>query len=265
MNAHDVGNDQLMSVLLEMKGAMYTKKDGTALKKSVDIKISAMQTELKAHNDHFSDIDERISKLETKLVSADYDRELAKQQALKKNISIFGCPKYDDENVMLSAIKTLQAFGADINESDFSAVYRTTGKKPNFSTIIVKFNSFEKKLAVLNSKPDKNGQKKVMASDVFDAARSNAQIYVNNHVTPFFGRLLAAGRQAIKDGIVHSCWIGTTGCLIKLNEGGKPINVRSLDEFDSLRAKAGKPSTSKRNKPDDDLSPKQKQRQKQRR
>lgn len=48
--------------------------------------------------------------------------------------------------------------------------------------------------------------------------------------------------------------------LIKLEENGKPVNIRSIDSFDSLRARAGKSSTAtKRVKPDDELSPKEKE------
>lgn len=257
--AQNVSNSAIMKTLLEMKDAMYTKKDGIALKKAVDVKITAIQSELKAHNDRFSGIDDRIQRLERKLVSADYERELAKQQALKNNISIFGCPKYDEEEVSTTAIKIFKAFGIEFNASDFSAVYRSTGTK-NLSSIIVKFKDFEKKLQAINTKP---GQKEIKVSDIIGATQVNARIYINNHVTPFFGRLLAAGRQAVKEEVIHSCWIGTTGCLVKLQENGKPLNVRSIDDFVTLRVKTGKPpADKKRNKPDDQSSPKEKQEKK---
>lgn len=235
-----------------IKDAQFTKKEGTALKKSVDSKFAAINTELKAHNVRFTEIEERMVEFEVKLASASYDRELSKQQALKNNISILGCPKINDENVSEVAIMVFKAFGASFIKSDFSSVYRTTGIKPNFTSIIVKFASFEKKLLALNSKTDKP----VKVKDVFVGQQSNVQIYLNNHVTPFFGRLLAAGRQAVKEEIIHSCWIGTTGCLVKMEEKGKPVNIRSFDDFDSLRTRAGKSgaSSSKRGKPDD-LSP----------
>ena len=94
-------------------------------------------------------------------------------------------------------------------------------------------------------------------SDIIDARSQqvNAQIYLNNHVTPFFGRLLAAGRQATKDEIIHSCWIGTSGCLIKVKENDKPLNVRSIDDINALRDRAGKKQSNKRTQPDELTSP----------
>lgn len=184
-------------------------------------------------------------------MSAAYDRELTKQQALKNNISIFGCPKINGEVVVNTALAIFKAFGSEFSPTDFEAVYRTEGKKPSFSSIIVKFVKFENKLAVLNSKE----KKQLKICDVFDGNKSNAQIYLNNHVTPYFGRLLAAGRQAMKDKLIHSCWIGATGCLIKLQEDGKSIIIRTVDGFDTIRAKHGQQPNNKRLKPDEHTSP----------
>lgn len=229
-------NSQIMGILLALKtsqdailASQFTKKEGTALKKSVDSKFSTINTELKAHNTKFAEIEDRMTQFEVKIASATYDSELKKQQALKNNISIFGCPKLDSENVTQTAINVFKAFGSTFNATDFSAAYRTTGKRPNFTSIIVKFVSFEKKLSALDSK----SAKVVKVSDVLGPTQSNGenQIYLNNHVTPFFGRLLVAGRQAIKDEIIHSCWIGTMGCMVKMEENGKPFNVRTLDDF----------------------------------
>lgn len=250
--------DQIFQLLMEMKDkqsaimeSQFTKKDGVALKKSVDTKFAAINTEIKAHSDKFVDMEERMSRFESSLAAANYDRELSKQQSLKNNISIFGCPKIGDENVTETAIKVFKAFGSTFVPSDFQTVYRTSGKKPSFTSIIVKFREFEKKLAAMSSK----AQKQVKVSDVIGDSKSIAQIYLNHHVTPFFGRLLAAGRTAVKDEIIHSCWINTMGCMIKFEENGKPMNVRSQEGFDSIRSKAGAVSSGKRVKPDDKSSP----------
>lgn len=109
-------------------------------------------------------------------------------------------------------------------------------------------------MAALTAKADK----KVKVSDICASNQSDSLIYLNNHTTPFFGRLLGAGRSAIKDGIIHSCWIGSSGCLVKVTEQGKPTTVRSLNDFDALRNQYGKSDgrTAKRGKPDHD-SPKE--------
>lgn len=256
-----VTNEKLFALMTQMNktqetilNSQFTKKEGVALKKAVDKKFEVINIELKAHSTKFTVIEERMSQFETKLALAKYEQELSKQQALKNNISIVGCPKYDDENVTETVIKIFKAFGVHFKPTDFSGVYRSMGKKPSFTSIIVKFKDFEKKLAALNSK----AKKPIKMSDVFGASQSNAQIYLNNHVTPFFGRLLSVGRQAVKDERIHSCWIGTGGCLIKLDETSKPITIRSLDDLDAVAIRGKPANVYKRGKPDHASSPSEK-------
>lgn len=248
----NVSNDQIVKLLMDIKESQFTKKEGTALRKSFDTKFATIGTELKAHNDRISDIDERMSQFESKLVNATYERELHKQQLLKNNITIFGCPKQESENVTQVALAVFKAFGNEFVAGDFASVYRTAGKKPNFSSIVVKFVLFEKKLAAINTK----AKKPIKVSDIYTGQQSKSQVYLNNHVTPFFGRLLAAGRQATKDEVIHSCWIGSNGCLIKIQEDGKPINIKSTDDLDLLRTKVNtQQQKNKRNQPDDPTTP----------
>lgn len=62
----------------------------------------------------------------------------------------------------------------------------------------------------------------------------NKPIFINNHVTTFYARLLAVGRQAVKANKLHSCWIGSTGCLVKIKEDAKPKTVYSMTEMARL-------------------------------
>lgn len=250
-------NNQILNLLTDIKQQQFTKKDGMLLKKVCDKKFLAIDSELKTHSTLLAELDSRMNHYDSKFAAADYERELQKQNALKNNISIFGCSKSENEDLKKTVIKIFNAFGIKLDAADFVSVYRTTGKRPSFSSIIVKFASFDKKLSVLNAKANKP----IKCTDVFGAKYSdNTQIYLNNHVTPFFGRLLAAGRAAVKEEIIHSCWIGSNGCLIKLLENGKPMIIRSTDDFDVLKKNAEGKSNHKlkkykRSKPDDPTSP----------
>ena len=185
-NEQQVSNERILSVLMEMKSAMFTKQEGAVLKSSLDGKIATIKKDVKSNHEKIDVMENRMQSLETKLVTADYERELAKQQALKNNISIFGCPKLNDEDVQTIAINIFKAYGNDFSATDFSAVYRTAGR-PNSTSIIVKFKEFDKKLMALNSKPSES-KKKELASEIIGATQSNTPIFINNHVTPFFAR-----------------------------------------------------------------------------
>lgn len=171
-------------------------------------------------------------KYDSEFDAEEYDRELEKQQQLKNNISISGCPNLESIDLKSIPTKIFEAFGAEISPFDFASVYRVSNFNSN-SPIIVSFVEFKKKLKILGLKAGKT----VMMNDVFDGrdVHGNNQLYLNNDVTPYFGRLLAAGRQAKRDELIHACWIGKTGCLVKIHEDGETYNFRSLNDFEELK------------------------------
>lgn len=245
-------DDQVLSMLLDIKNNQCTKHDMANIVSKIDGKFESIESELASQNSRFSDMELKLKHFEKKISSANYDGELQKQQQLKNNITIMGIPASVQNDVWSTAIDVFNAFGCNYVASDFTAVYRSSGKLPKFSSIIVKFANFDKKLLALNSKAKKPVQLKDVPSLNINQV---TPIYLNNHVTPFFGRLLAAGRTASKEGIIHSCWIGTSGCLIKMKEDGQPINIRSIDEIESIRKKNNTSINNKRLKPDELSSP----------
>lgn len=242
---------EIMSLLREIKDSHCTKGDMIDLKLSLDTKFAAVDTELKAHKDKHNDLENRLLSLESKMSSSNYERELSKQQQLKNNVNIFGFPKTDGEDLKETALTIFKAFGCNFSKSDFDSVYRTNGRTPKFSSIVVKFKDFEKKQNVLNSK------KQIRLKDVAECSESqqNIGIYINNHTTPYFGRIMAAGRKAAKEKIIHSCWIGSNSCFIQLKENGKPIAIRNVDTLDEIVKKELATGTKKRARSDDPSSP----------
>lgn len=79
-------------------------------------------------------------------------------------------------------------------------------------------------------------------------------MFINNHVTPFFGKLLAEGRKAVKAKKLHSVWLNKDGCYLRFAKKGKEFSYRSTKELNSLYNAKG-PSVEersrKRAKPDD--------------
>lgn len=180
-----------------------------------------------------------------KVNAATYDKELSKQQQLKNNISIVGIPKREDEDVMETILEFFNSLDVHITRNDISAAYRTTGRTST-CPIIVKFVDFKSKLTALEAKATKPKE----THNNGDNDQQIQPIYINNHVTPFFARLLAAGRFAVKDKLIHSCWIATEGCMIKVKEGDSSKNIKSLAELEAITGRNGLPKANKRSKPD---------------
>lgn len=80
------------------------------------------------------------------------ERELQKQQALKNNICISGIPKRDDENISAIVAAVMQAIAVPFTSNDVSASYRTKPRAKSTGLIVVRFETFDMKLAVLTAK-----------------------------------------------------------------------------------------------------------------
>lgn len=245
----DPKHNQLLSILTNIQEQNNgTNMQIVSLKNEMKNKFAAIDAELGVNKQSFKNIENKLKVMEKKVDTATYDKELTKQQQIKNNISIFGFPKADDENVVNIAICVLKAFGCNFDQNDFNGVYRTVGKSAQFSTIVVKFKEFAKKMSALEVK----AKKPVTLGDITncDDIQRNKPIFINNHVTPYFARLLAVGRQGVKSKSIHSCWIGSTGCLVKKTEDGKSINVQSMAEMARLTDDKNLTTSHKRSKPD---------------
>lgn len=143
------------------------------------------------------------------------------------------------------SLSIFDKIGCAVTEQQVVDCYRLNGKGNNI--IVVKLSDYELKQNILKVK----ATKPVTLGDVItcDSEVASSIIYINNHVTPFFGKLLKEGRIAVKKGEIHSCWINSFGCQLKLTEDGKQHCYRSVDELSSLIS--NKPSASKKRTLDD--------------
>lgn len=62
----------------------------------------------------------------------------------------------------------------------------------------------------------------------------NPLVFVKNHVTPFFGKLMAEERKALKEKKIHSVWLARHGCHLRLEENGKDFIYRSVTELNGI-------------------------------
>lgn len=112
-------------------------------------------------------------------------------------------------------------------------------KGNNNHVIVVKLANFELKqqILVLESK-----HLLKLGDIVADSNEPSALIYINNHTTPFFGKLLSEGRKAAKAGAIQRCWLNNHGCQLNFNENGKSFLYKTMDELRELIVKEGSKS-----------------------
>lgn len=164
-----------------------------------------------------------------------------------------GIPQIDGENLTGIAIKLSVLIGRELAMTDMSGCYRVKSSNLTSNIFVIKLNDFAVKHEILKSKADKV----IRVKDVISTAchDSDKFVYVNNHVTPFFGKLLATGRRAVKEKMIHSVWLSKDGCRFRLDANWREFVYHVDHALISDQKKSHERNrASKRMKPDDDDS-----------
>lgn len=192
-------------------------------------KFENVTSELNKNSSQIKQLNDKIKSCETLANSVNYAFELQKQKALKNNISIYGLPCSDNENLMEIVCKVFGQLNIEVMSTDIQTCYRVKGK---FKIVVVKCVDFGVKDKIMKAKLDKV----IKVADIFPdtSAENNTNIFINNHTTPYFGRLLFHGRKAVKDNIIHSCWITSNGFYVKKTNESKPKEIKFMNELLSM-------------------------------
>lgn len=242
-------NADLRVLLLEIQKSQCTKTYMELFTDSVNSKLTSIEAKISSHDDKIGAMNKRLEQCESQAASAHYQLELEKQRQLKNNLSIFGVCRADGENLKQIVSSIFGKIGCAVEDHQIISCYRINSNANNI--IIVKLNDYELKQNVLKEK----AKKPVKLGDIVacDANGAGTAVFINNHVTPFFGKLLKEGRLAVKEQKIHSCWLNAFGCQFKFQEDGKQHGFRSTDELKSLISNktSANQIQHKRNKPDD--------------
>lgn len=231
-------NKDLMSILMSMKNQQCTKTDLSKLEAAVSSKIEEVKTTAETNSTKIQSLTKRLDKFESATKTSSHDSELQKQRMLKNNICIMGIPPFANEKLIDTAVKLFEVLECAIVSSGIASAYRTKGSSP---IIVVKLANYDDKIRLLNAK----AKKMVKVSDVAvcDESIANNYVYINNHVTPFFGKLLKEGRTCVKNKQIFACWLTSTGCVVKIEEKGEAIGFSTVQELQKIIK--DRPSTSK--------------------
>lgn len=243
-------NKDIMQFLEKMKKQQCTKGDLSKLETAMSSKIDEVKTHAVKNSGKIQQLSQRMDRIETVASKAAYNNELHKQRELKNNICIMGIPSFDKESPLTTVTTVFNAINCKVSSSGIVSAYRTRGKA---SLIVVKLVNYDDKIKILNAKTKKAVRVSEIA--VCDPSVANNFVYINNHVTPFFGKLLKEGRSAIKNNQIHSCWLTSSGCMLKVKEGGDSLIFSSIEQLHEIinaqPSSSETPQQKKRGKPDD--------------
>lgn len=259
-----IARDELMDLLKEIRdsqSSLCTKSDLHDYSQTMKRKFSEMDKRVTTNTSTINTVASKISSIESSLELNKHDLELVKQNAISSNLSIMGIPMTENEDLTSIATKLFLLVGCKVTKADISGCYRINTRNSSLNIFIVKLKDFAVKHRILKSKVNKE----LRLGDVIksNSINENPNIFINNHVTPFFGKLLAEGRKAVKEKSIHSVWLSRSGCRLRFDIDGDEYTYRSINELNALLTTNCKQSTSrqaakhsKRSKPDDiEISP----------
>lgn len=237
---------ELKTIMLDMQAKQVTKDDMAGYSESINKQFQHVTEKIEEHSDQISLLNKRMDECEKSAASAQYNVEVNKQKLLRNNISIFGLPHSENENLGQVVQSVLEAIGCGDLINAVSELYRLKGNSNKI--IMARLYDHDAKHRILLAKT----KKVIKAKDIVGGECEDV-LYINNHVTPFFGKLLHEGRKLVKEGKMHSCWINSFGCQLKFSLNDKSHVYKSIDELHDLVGKfSGQPidKPRKRREPD---------------
>lgn len=144
--------------------------------------------------------------------------EVLKQDQLKSNVCVSGVPPQLIGNSSTSdiIIRIAQVLGISINNNNFSS-YAIANNK----FIIVRFFNLKHKQQLINKIRVKRS---LMVEECFEGT-SNSQIYVNDHLTPYFNKLYLIARNAKKEGKLASATSFGGTIKARKNANDAPVTI----------------------------------------
>lgn len=174
-----LGNFPVKSDFMEFKQALVSWNEENKRK------IQEVEKQVGSLTATSIDNTDRISELEGTI-------QVLQQEKLRNNVCISGVPPDKDLNAMHAVHKIANTLNVDVSSDKFTAFPSANNK-----LIIVSFQHGTTKQQLINKIRVK---KSLIVEEVFGpTAKSNSQIYINDHLTKYFSELFLMTRTAKKE------------------------------------------------------------------
>lgn len=259
LKADSPSNSDIMGLLRKVASTTIDTKTAinTYIAKN-NKRVAAVEAKAEETDAKVDALASKITKFENNTSSMNHLMEMQKQQQLKNNITLMNIPLNSDLDLSDTMISIASKMDVLLQKSDIASIYRVKGSRNNL--VVAKFVTSDKKIEIMNK--SKSTRLKVSDCITVETPDSTKPIYVNQHLTPYFAKLLQKGRSAVTTESLVSCWIVAGGLMVKAKDNSEPKLMQSIDDIERFIIEVGlsKPThktndkSSKRNKPDDTTS-----------
>lgn len=225
-NTKNLNNEPTLSDILKELQKVASKQD-----------ISDISNEIKVFNTKSKERFEQIEEQITNIVQTHNERneliaslaenvEQLKQDKLRNNIRISGIiPDWDGDCKEL-VMKIITKLNVQASVSDFTS-YATANKK----FVIVSFFNYAHKAAMLSKMRIKRS---LFVEELFPATKSKSQLYLNDHLTPYFNDLFITAFKAKKDGKLFSASSWGGRIRVRQTQNDPPKVIMNVDQLNDI-------------------------------
>ena len=195
----------------ELVGEFRTVKD-----EIIDLKeviIQNLRNECNRLNNVVSEMSLKIVDLESKCNSLE-------QYGRRNNLEISGIPdSVDQTDLEDKVVEIFDKIGVDLSNDEIEACHRIGKSKDNSKTTIIRLVNRKKcKSALFN-------RKKLRIIDTSSINLPNAQIYINENLSPANQALAFYGRKLKRAGLIFNCYTFDGVVQIKRTQHEKPKKI----------------------------------------
>lgn len=208
----------------------------TAKKDDIDGLKSQIQTFTVETNEEISKLKTAVHTVQSKAIDQQHQLsllqtniEILKQDQLRNNVSIAGIPGdlVDNSNSDDVIINIAAKIGIELSKSHF-----TSHTVANNRFVIAHFYNLKYKLMIINQL---RMGKRLIVKEVFANAASNSQqIFINDHLTPYFNKLYLIARNAKREGKLHSVSSYNGKIRVRKHSDDSPIVINDESQLELL-------------------------------
>lgn len=223
------------------KSVKDVKDEVFELQKSVSYstdKIDDFIQELQAMNKKLSDItkennllQQKNKELEDKVQDLHQEVQEMQQYSRRFNIQLDGVPEVREEKAMdiVTKLATLIDEPIILNQ-DVQAAHRlptnNTRRTPSF---LIQFTNKQKRDAVIK----KARQKKLVSTD-FVSNAPQTLVFSNDHLTPYYKKLLYEARKAKVEKAYEFVWVNGGKIFVKKDKDSRAIRIESMKDIEKM-------------------------------
>ncbi|XP_039279166.1 uncharacterized protein LOC120350345 [Nilaparvata lugens] len=153
------------------------------------------------------------------------------QYTRKDNLEIVGIPETKQENLLVVMEAVAKSINVDFKKEDLSIVHRMPTAKGS-SSIVAKFSSRSKKIEWIAAARKMKG---IKSTDICNKL-PRSDVYVNEHLSPYYKRLLGKAKSLKINKKLTFVWVRDCKIFVKKSEHSRTkriMNEEDLNEYNN--------------------------------